>query len=38
MERQQDVNMWTANSIYVAASAVVLVALFSATDLLGVFD
>ena len=32
MERQQDVNLWTANSIYVAASAVVLVALFAQTD------
>jgi hypothetical protein len=31
MERQQDVNLWTANSIYVAASSLILVALFTAT-------
>src|SRR5437899_2540941 len=31
MERQQDVNLWTANSIYVAASGLILVALFTAT-------
>jgi len=36
MERQQDVNLWTANSIYVAASALILVALFTSppTDML----
>jgi len=33
MERQQDVNLWTSNSIYVAASGVILVAFFTPTDL-----
>ena len=34
MERQQDVNLWTANALYVAANGVLLIAFFS-PDVLG---
>jgi len=34
MERQQDVNLWTANALYVAANGVLLIAIFG-SDLLG---